>query len=734
MPPSTPLFGFGFGAVPMLWWLVAAGAPLVIYLWTKRRYREVPWAAMEYLLAAIQKNARRVQLEQWLLLLIRTLIVVCVVLALAEPYWQDLGLKPHVGERAHKVIVIDASYSMAYKPTDVDRFERAKELAAQIVAESAPGDGFTLLELADPPRVVVGTPSFERQDLTAEIKSLKLLQGGGDLPGTIEKVQETLDRARREQPKLARQEVYFLTDLGRNTWGPNAAAARSASALREHLQALKAANTPLVVIDLGQPHSENLAITDLRCLDPYFTVGRDLTLEATVKNYGRQVRTQLPVEFLIDGRRQSEQLVDLRSDGEATASMTFRFDRAGPHTAEAKISGDLLDLDNHRWLSLPVQDAVRVLLVDGSVGEESQSASYYLRLALDPDNGANPHAQIQPEIASEGGLTDLDLKKFDCIYLCNVGQFTAGEAKILERYLQQGGGLVFFLGDRVNAERYNRELGNAPGGLNLLPGKLDQPVKAKSPPYAFNPLDYKNPIVVPFRGREDAGLLTTPTFRYFRVEPSPDAGVQVALAFDSGDPAILEKPAGRGRVVLVTIPAAATIDPDTKYPWTMWPRWPSFLPLVKEILATAVNRRGQEFNVLVGREIGGLFPVAAGASLALTTPDGRTETVRPSAAGDRWTYQDTYRSGLYQATYASLPNQTQIFSVNLNTAESDLTKLDASELPPEFIARSNWQDLDARPALEIAARESLQLWFLYPLLALVLLETFVAWRIGRRAG
>src|SRR5271156_689293 len=102
----------------MFWWLAAAGLPIVIHLWNKRKYREVPWAAIEYLLAALRKNSRRIQLEQWILLAIRTLIVALVVLAMSEPFLESAGLSFSTGQRTHKLLVIDGSYSMAYKPTD----------------------------------------------------------------------------------------------------------------------------------------------------------------------------------------------------------------------------------------------------------------------------------------------------------------------------------------------------------------------------------------------------------------------------------------------------------------------------------------------------------------------------------------------------------------------------------------------------------------------------------------
>ncbi len=46
-----------FSSPWMLLWALTAIVPLVIHLWSRRKYDEVPWAAMKFLLAAIRKNA-----------------------------------------------------------------------------------------------------------------------------------------------------------------------------------------------------------------------------------------------------------------------------------------------------------------------------------------------------------------------------------------------------------------------------------------------------------------------------------------------------------------------------------------------------------------------------------------------------------------------------------------------------------------------------------------------------
>src|SRR5271157_3899097 len=116
--PSSP---------PLLWalefanpGLVAASIPIVIHLLNRRKFREMPWAAMQFLLAAIRKNQRRVRIEQWLLLAVRTLLILLIVAAMAKPFLESFG-NVIAGQRTHRVLVLDGSLSMGYTTGDKSR-------------------------------------------------------------------------------------------------------------------------------------------------------------------------------------------------------------------------------------------------------------------------------------------------------------------------------------------------------------------------------------------------------------------------------------------------------------------------------------------------------------------------------------------------------------------------------------------------------------------------------------
>src|SRR4051794_6030432 len=105
----TPIFAFWqFGSAGMLAWGAAAALPILIHLWSRRKYREEPWAAMAFLLAAMRSNARRIALEQWILLAVRTAILLLFALALADPQTSVFSawIGPARGEQTYLTLVI----------------------------------------------------------------------------------------------------------------------------------------------------------------------------------------------------------------------------------------------------------------------------------------------------------------------------------------------------------------------------------------------------------------------------------------------------------------------------------------------------------------------------------------------------------------------------------------------------------------------------------------------------
>jgi Aerotolerance regulator N-terminal/von Willebrand factor type A domain len=723
---SVLVWALGFAQVPLLYALAAAGVPVIIHLLNRRRFREVSWAAMQFLLAAVRRNRRRIRVEQWLLLLLRTLVVILVVLAMAKPFLETFGAVIS-GRRTHRVLVLDDSLSMGYTSGEASRFEQAKELAAQLVKDSRQGDVISVILMGDPPRVVIGDPSPSSAEVRKEIAELELSHGGTDLAATFEKVANVL-----EVSPIQQKEVIFLSDLQAASWRPPAEVSET---IKRLLARLEERRVRWVVIDLGKAGGENRAVTDLTPGAPFIPVGSSALIRTVLRNFGSTPSDGVRVRLAVDGRLGPEESLDLRPGEDVPAVFPFVFSSPGDHLVEVSIDDDPLKLDNRRYMVVPVREALKVLLVDGHFKSEPyQAETDYLAQALSPT--AELPGQPRPirvEVIPESQFLNRELADYDVAVLCNVAQFSQRDVTALDDFLSQGGGVVIFGGDQVVPDNYNRLL--YVDGKGILPASIGSSVgdavKRQGGSF-FNPLGYRHPIVSEYQGESDpvtAGVTQAHTWQYHKLVVPKETKAEVVMEFENGDPAIVELERKRGTVVLVATSADAG--------WTDWPLHKSYPPVMQQIVMRASAGRFAERNIRVGQPFDQSFPAAgAGAAVTVVTPKGQTVATKLQAAGgtSRFHFEQTELSGRYQVRIGPPLSLESSFAANPNPAESDLTKLDRGALAE---AVPGWNFLYLTSSRELAAdsgsvgrRGELHRPLLYALLTLLLVESFLAWRFG----
>ena len=320
------------------------------------------------------------------------------------------------------------------------------------------------------------------------------------------------------------------------------------------------------------------------------------------------------------------------------------------------------------------------------------------------------------------------------MFLCHVAQFTEREANVLRSYLNFGGGLVFFLGDQVQPENYNRLLAaQADDQKHVLPARCKGPSRRGHTGSIRSATGIR---LSAFRDAEQAGLLTTPLQKYFKLQLADPTRAQVALAVTNGDPFIVEETIGRGRSLLV-----ATLADSVGRPCRLAA---ASCRSCRGNYLFAMHGRLQEHNLLVGQPLGGLLPQGRVSAIEVRLPSGEAKRRRAERDGaDRtWSFNETLQSGIFRtepigsATQAAL---AQAFAVNLNTVESDLEQVTPEELAQDvwpavrYFHRTNWRDADAEVSDEIVVRSRLHLWLLAAAVALLVTESFLTWFSGRYA-
>jgi Mg-chelatase subunit ChlD len=732
-----PLIGLAWGNPWLLLWAAGLAIPILIHLWNRNRYQQMDWAAMRFLLQAVKQNARRITLQQLILLAVRAVIFILLALALAHPLLNRSAGSQNAeesNESTHYIFVIDGSYSMELRGGSQSLFEQAKSLIRKQLEQAIVGDGFSLILLADPAESIIHDPAFAVENVELELLSLKTTFQTADLESGLREADSILRSSQQSEAIFSKRRLLFYTDLGENTW--NSVTQPSVKRLIADLST----KAQLEVREMTAPDRSNVAIVDLQQSPARVAVGETTQIVAQVAADAGGEDQDITLELIVNGESRESKSIQVPAGATRTVRFPVKFPYPGNHRVNVRSKPDLLPVDDQRFLIASVFEKTRVLAVAGQ-----PHATQRLGWALQPGAVSDAGNGIEVDQISFASLAEKNLDAYDAIFLCNVPGFETGEVQRLLQFLQTGGGIVIGMGDAVKIDNYNRQLFDQPQ-QRLLPGKLIE--SAAYGDYRIDPRDYTHPIIEPFRGVGQSGLLSIPVWKYLRLESPPLPTAKIALAFHNGDPLIVTFPAASGRVAVFTSALSGKSFDQVqgqRLPWTEIQTSPSYVVLVHEMLRYVMAGRNSQRNLLVGDPLRGFVnPSMQNQQLELRGPRDETipvirsrNAVSTSApldsqgAPESWSGGIASQIGFYELRQND-ENAVERFAVNLDTRESDLTRLPLDALPIQF------QNTDNRPAVPVDIspkdRSHLFQYLLIGLLGLVICESGLAWLFGRQFG
>ncbi len=631
----------------MLAGLLATAVPVVIHLLSRRRTVDVTWAAMRFLRVADDRNRRRLQLEDLLLLALRCAVLALLALAAAGPVLG--GLAASRGS-VTAVVVIDNSASMTGTDGVASRLDNARAAADRFIADLPAGSAVAVLMASDAVAPLVPVPTRDLALARKLIADAPITDRSTNLLPAVRAAADIL------RPVQGGKELAVLTDGQRGGTGADGIAAV--------LRAAPDVSARFVVV--GPDVTRNVGLADLRPAGDLAPAGRPLRFEATVTNYGADVVTDLPVRLSVDADpATAEATVDKLPPGESRVVPLYaKLPAPGPHAVTAALPPDRLPADDRRTILVRGVDQLRVLLIDGNASERNdRSAAAYLRAALLPvpaDRRADYFLQVTT--VPQSALAATQLSNYAAVVVAGIPPADAMPA--LATYVRNGGGLIVFP--------------DAPcsDALHLLPAAVGPTTGDAAHPRVLSAGPFDHPIASLWNDAANGSPGSVQIFRAATLAPdettTPDAGAaKVVLRFADGSPFAMERPFGRGRSVLFAIAAdtAASDLPD---------RGGLFVPLIYRCLASIVTRGDEPLNVAVGQPLLGPAAIAdVGRPVALRTPAGpadTTVTLTGDAAAFR--YDATDRAGTYAAT---VDDVATLFAAQADPAESRLDAMTAAD-------------------------------------------------------
>lgn len=662
---------------PALFWpgVALASLPIIIHLINRLRYKRVRFAAMEFLLVSQQKNRRRVLLEQILLLLARIALVLLILALIARLILDPKHLSLFQGARTHHVILLDDTGSMQDRVGESSAFDQAREVVRGIISQGAERPGtqrVTLVMLSSPTETSSGLTERDvdsqlLDDSAAQLQDLTCTFRAGSPVAAL-----TAVRNRLASDRASEKVLHVLSDFRKPDWYDN-------GALVSELEALDNAKVSLNFVRLVEDQHENLAITELTGAVETAAVGVPVSMRARVLNAGKREATTAKLAVSIDGQALNRREVLPPIPAGETREVTFDVDFAtsGLHRVEVSLEADSIEADNIRRLAVDVPQANPVLVIDGTAGAVQ---GLYVADALAADQSVTGYAVT---IDGPEGLRKRNLAEFALVYMLNVPELPPDATEAVRKYVREGGGLAFFVGETINAAYYNKEFyasgqGLLPVSLGFTPSLLPPVEGAQTPDLVVT----DHPVFAILSGQENPLIDFVKINAYFAVdEAKPWAeGAKVIASLRGGAPLMLEHEYGRGRVLTCLTAAGPAslsetlqklaLNPDSPgdLPPTVWNNWasgnasPTFVVAQLEIAKNLARKDRALPLKIVGEEIAGTLDLALFRDdVEIKTPDDQVIKLKadhdagtPSAEGTapatqtaRFSFRETDDPGVY---------------------------------------------------------------------------------------
>jgi len=688
----APLFLLGAAALVL---------PILFHLARRTPRERLRFGSLMFLAPTTPRLTQRSRLEHWLLLLLRCLALALLAFGFARPFLKEIGSdRPSTLALRRQVILLDRSASLRREGLWADALARVE---AEVKA-AAPGDRLAVIAFARGTETLVSFGEWETLPTTdrAVIVRERLERASPGWEGTrlgqaLVAAAELLTEDAGTAAEPGVREIVLISDLQAGSALDALQAFEWPAEVTVRLEPLVArtAGNAGVQVFAGTGETESVEVPPLRVR---VTNAADSVAERFSVGWADrtgQIRTEGAVEAYVPPGQSRMVTLPKRPQGQSEIDRVV-------------LKGDVSDFDNTAWTAETERRNIRVLYLGSEAAGDSRQPRYFLERALP----ATARWQFELVAPDASALTSADLAAAAVVVLTDTLEETNGQW--LRREIEAGKSLLAAPKSLAAARSLVAWLGAAADSVQERQGSR----------YAmWGEIDFTHPVFAPFSDPRFGDFSKIHVWAHRLLDAATLPGARVLAKFDSGAPALVHVPLGKGNVWILTAgwhPADSQLGVSSK-----------FVPLLWSLLEQSGVIRSETKNLVVGD------PIDLDPGLGITgviAPDG----ARVPLATESRQFTATTEPGIYRLQGSR--GETRVV-VGLDPAETRTEPLAADELEQRgvrlrldgptggLVAKET-----SRPAVEAEGRQKLWRWFLWATLLVVGVETLLAGLTARRAA
>jgi hypothetical protein len=687
--------------------LVGLSIPLVLHLVRRTPKGRQQFSSLMFLAPTPPRLTRRSRLDQVLLLLMRLAALALLVFAFSRPFLRETALLSlNDLPRRRVALLLDTSASMRR----ADVWQQAQQAVTNELDDLGSQDEVALFTFDDKVEAIVNfqaksTPNSAApvDVVRAALKQVKPTWAAGDLGTALTSLASELDAERDVQQAAIKTQLVVISDF------------QQGSRL-EALQGFEWPKENRVSVVTRAVKARQTSNASLQLLASEEEAPAD-ELRVRVVNAADSGADQFFVRWL--DPKQPEPKGDAK-EGEVAVyvppgqSRVIKLPRPMNNLLADRVvlRGDAHDFDNAYYVVPPRQQQISLIYLGSDKEDDPQGWQYYLRLAMSGD----PLRQVDVTVIADDKPLSPQPRPQVVVATRAPSNARAGE---LKTFVEAGGSLVLVPPDSSAAKTLPTFFPDVQVG--------EEPKRRGEADFRLlGEIDFTSPLFQPFASPRYNDFTRIHFWRHRPVTLKTDDDMastrsHVLARFDNGEPWLLERSLGKGRVWAFTSgwqPDDSQLAVSSK-----------FLPLVGSLLDQACGAARSLSSVAVNTPV--RLPADRDTTLQLKTPDGQTVAIDASETSFRATTEPgIYRAGLGQDEFR--------FAVNVPASESETAPLPMEQLEQLGVklgqSVTKTEELTKRRQehdTELESRQQFWRWILIGCFGFLLLETWWAARVSQ---
>lgn len=617
----------------ILFGLLAATIPILIHILNLRKLQKVEFSTLSFLKELQKSKIRKIKIKQWLLLLLRTLIIIFLVLAFSRPTLETVNFTGiSSSAKSTSVFLIDNSLSMNYITEDGTNLNRSKKAAKNILNQMEDGDEFIFLISLDSSKITtskeIANNIIDELDLTFVTEN------------NFDKIKKAIQLL--EQSKNINKEVFFFSDLQSSTFF-----------IDDSINSIISNNNvKTYVVDMSAQNYDNYGVSNLILTNSIIEINKPLTFSAIISNYSENQKSNITASLFLNDKRVAQQSINLFSKEEKTVEFETTLKSSGLFEARIELEDDNLNEDNVCYLNFNVPEKIKILLQYENINDIQ-----FLEAAL---NSSSTSGQLEVTKSRFSDNSNINLTDFDMIFI--VGE-TYNKTDDLNKYFSSNGKVVFIPSSNFAIN------GSDVLSLNLL--KIKEFIKTDKSERSYNEfgkINFQHPIFQNlFENQTQKNIESPIIFNYLKFQENNSVTPIIRLLDESIFLGELKKDNGK----FLFFNTAFVLD------WNNFAIKGIFAPLISKIIYYLASSNSNGNSYLTGESINIdvsklIYPI-----IDVNLP-GRIEKLNLQNEKSTYNYYNTFINGSYK--FFSNNNLFSFASVNINSKESNLLKIERDSL------------------------------------------------------